>query len=328
MKKYLLLINLIITFFLFLFCALPVFAETNNLKAQFAVISEQTIWPVKGSTNQDIISIFGPRSMSSDNRYDFHRGLDIAAEEGTKVKAVTDGVLFYMVTWEGAGNTVILQHEFQNPTYYHGRELKYYYTLYMHLSSTKYTEADIGKTISAGKVIGYVGQTGNATTPHLHLELRVGTWYELETQLAYPSSQYSGFSFDPAVNPMLLFNPEEKNFSLSLTQAPTKKKDGQISCIFPDNQPLFNKVKIIIKDKATKKIILQHVLNYNYRTGFDATTNDALDTPDMTKPYIYPNYGSTSIIIPKDYIKNYLSDNYSRKLTVYDIWGRKLVVNL
>lgn len=314
LRKYLL-------FFLFIF-SFPIFASTDNLKDYFFALRQETIWPIKDSTNQDIISNFGPRFMYSDDRYDFHRGLDIAAAEDTKVKAVTDGVLFYLVNWEGAGNTVILQHTFNTPTYYHNKALTYYYTLYMHLSGFKYSEEDIGKTIKAGQVIGYVGQTGNATTPHLHLQLMVGSWYELETQLAYPSSPYSGFGFDPAVNPMLLFPPEAKNFSLALIQAPTKKVDGQITATFPAHQPLFNKAKLIVKDKATKQIVLQHVLNYNYRTGFDATTNDALDSIDTSKPYIYPDGNNTSVIIPKDNLKNYLSDNYNRILKVYDIWGR------
>lgn len=313
--------------FLFFLFSFPIFVSADNLKDYFIVLREQTIWPIKNSTNNDIISTFGPRAMH-ENTYDFHRGLDIAAKAEAKVKAVTDGVLFDVVNWEGAGNTVILQHTFNSPTSYHDQELTYYYTLYMHLSSAKYSEEDLGKNIKAGQVIGYVGQTGNATTPHLHLQLMVGTWYDLETQLAYPDSQYSGFGFDPAVNPMLLFPPEEKNITLSLIKTPTKKQDGIAECAFSANQPFFNKVKVIIRDKATKQVVKQHILNYNHRTGFDATTNEALDTPDITKPYISPkSITTTNIVIPKKYIKKYLGANYSRKLIVYDIWDRKKLIS-
>ena len=312
--------KIIIFVFLFLF-AVPVLAEKNNLNSYFIALREQTVWPVKDTDFDDIISAFGPRGFNG-TTYDFHRGLDIGAAEGTRVKAITDGVLYDVVTWSGAGNTVILQHTFNTPTYYHGKELTYYYTLYMHLSSAKYTEDDVGKTIKAGKVIGYVGQTGNATTPHLHLQLMVGTWYDLETQLAYPNSRYSGFGFDPAVNSMLFFPPEKKNFSLDYND-----QENQVTATFPDDQPLFNKVKLVIKNSTTKEIVKQHVLNYNYRTGFDATSEDALDTPDMSKLYIDPgsycvDYIYTSIVIPEGYISKYSGSGYVRTLYVYDIWGR------
>ena len=316
--------KIIILVALFLLMAPSLKAQDNNLRPQFRIIRQNTVWPVKGSSNADIVSAFGPRSMTANNTYDWHRGLDVAGDLNAKVKAVDNGELFYQTTWEGAGNTVILRHTFNSPTFFQGKELTYWYSVYMHLNSFKYADADLGKTINAGQVIGFVGQTGNATSPHLHLEVRVGTWYELEVQLAYPDSQYSGFGFDPAVNPMILFAPQAKNISLTLAQAPTRKRDGKINAVFSAGQPIFNKVKLIIKDKATNTKVLEHILNYNTRVGFDAATNEALDTPDITKPYIYPDsIYPTNIIIPKKYLKDYLGENYTRTLYVYDIWGRK-----
>lgn len=318
-----------------IFISFQVQAENkNNLRAQFQGLYQSTAWPVKGGSYDDIISSFGPRTMYSENRYDFHRGLDIAGDLDTKVKAATDGELFYQTYWEGAGNTIILRHTFISPTFFQGKELIYYYTVYMHLNSFKFTEADLGKTIKAGQVIGYVGQTGNATTPHLHLELRVGTWYELETQLAYPSSQYSGFDFDPAVNPLLLFAPEKESFSVETVSELKKNQDGQVSYVSADTQPLFNRIKFTIKNITTNQIIKKQILNLNTRLGFDATTNEALDTYDNTLPYISPSDNSftlsnynINVIIPYIYCRGYLKDSYQRKLEISDIWGRKQSIN-
>ncbi|MBO6289747.1 MAG: M23 family metallopeptidase [Alphaproteobacteria bacterium] len=83
-----------------------------------------------------------------------HTGVDIAAPEGTPVKASGDGIVIlsgkdYFYT----GNMVVIDH---------GQSLQ---TIYAHLKSAVVKEGDI---VSKGDVIGYVGKTGRATGPHLH----------------------------------------------------------------------------------------------------------------------------------------------------------------
>lgn len=89
-----------------------------------------------------------------------HKGIDIAAPSGTPVHAVADGVVVSAgQLTENAGrygNTVILQHGAQR-------------TLYAHLTSIN---AKPGATVKAGQQIGTVGETGFATGPHLHFEVR------------------------------------------------------------------------------------------------------------------------------------------------------------
>ena len=83
-----------------------------------------------------------------------HAGMDIAAPEGTMVKASSDGIvtlaepnLFY------SGNVVILDHGFG------------LHTIYAHLSQI---DVKVGQQVSQGETIGLVGKTGRATGPHLH----------------------------------------------------------------------------------------------------------------------------------------------------------------
>jgi murein DD-endopeptidase MepM/ murein hydrolase activator NlpD len=88
-----------------------------------------------------------------------HQGVDYAAPIGTPIRAAGDGKVIFRGVEGGYGNVVILQH---------GGNIT---TLYGHMS--KFGDAKIGARVAQGEVIGYVGQSGLATGPHLHYEYRV-----------------------------------------------------------------------------------------------------------------------------------------------------------
>ncbi len=90
-----------------------------------------------------------------------HTGVDYAAPMGTPVVAIGDGVVIEKGYKGGGGNTVKIRH---NSTYT---------TAYLHLS--KYaTNIAVGKSVSQGQVIGYVGSTGASTGPHLDFRVWKG----------------------------------------------------------------------------------------------------------------------------------------------------------
>ena len=106
------------------------------------------VFPVLGPCTYS--STFGaPRSGGRT-----HEGCDIMAAEGTPVVATLAGTVVARESTLG-GLTLWLTSE-SGWTFY-----------YAHLSGYAVT----GGSVSAGQVIGYVGQTGNATTPHLHFEI-------------------------------------------------------------------------------------------------------------------------------------------------------------
>ncbi|MEW6546807.1 MAG: M23 family metallopeptidase [Bacillota bacterium] len=121
-------------------------------------------WPVEGGGH--ITSGFGWR------RRDWHPAIDIAAPEGTPVRAADSGVVTY-VGWQGGyGRLIIIDHG-QGVT-----------TRYGHLSRVSVRPGD---QVERGQVIGAVGETGRATGPHLHFEVRVGGEARNPLQY-YPSS--------------------------------------------------------------------------------------------------------------------------------------------
>ncbi len=311
-------------------------AQTNNLTAAFRTLRGNALWPVSGSTFDAVESTFGPRIKDSTGLYDWHRGIDIDAPEGTPVWAALDGTLFNVTTYADGGLTVILKHSFPVPVVYSGRTLNHFYTFHMHLSSVTaslQTAAAAGQTpaVIRGAEIGKVGHSGTAIGDHLHWEIRSGTPYSLEWQLANPTSQYgaNNFGFDPHVHPMLLTVPfVSSSMTLSVTTKPTSKIDGIVRFACLDDQPLLNRFEVRIVKKTTNAIVANHTLDLNERIGFDATTNAALDTPDKTKPYISPiSFGPTAasfmtdLVIPKAWVGGNSGSKFTTTVTAYDIWG-------
>lgn len=89
-----------------------------------------------------------------------HKGVDYGAPTGTKVKVTADGVVTFAGVKNGYGNLIEVKH-FGNFT-----------TAYAHLSGFA-PNLKVGSKVSQGELIGFVGQTGWATGPHLHYEFRV-----------------------------------------------------------------------------------------------------------------------------------------------------------
>jgi murein DD-endopeptidase MepM/ murein hydrolase activator NlpD len=105
-----------------------------------------------------------------------HRGVDYAASIGTPIKAAGDGKVIHRAKKGGYGHTVIIQHA------------QGYTTLYAHLS--RYSKsARLGSKVKQGQVIGYVGQSGLATGPHLHYEFRVNGVHRNPLTVKLPNAQ-------------------------------------------------------------------------------------------------------------------------------------------
>ncbi len=99
--------------------------------------------------------------ISGNDYWDGHRGIDIGSNEGDSVWASDSGVVVYAGQKSGGyGIVVIIEHD----TTYHT-----FHTVYAHLNSTA---VSCGQIVNQGQVIGYSGNTGNSTGPHLHFEIR------------------------------------------------------------------------------------------------------------------------------------------------------------
>ncbi len=107
------------------------------------------IWPVSGR----ISSIYGLRRFFNEQERNPHNGLDIAAPEGTDVRAPADGTVIEAGDFFFSGNMVYIDH---------GQGL---ISLYAHLSRIDVKPGDV---LRRGQILGAVGQTGRVTGAHLH----------------------------------------------------------------------------------------------------------------------------------------------------------------
>jgi lipoprotein NlpD len=107
-------------------------------------------WPLHGV----LYGRFGVRAGAR------HDGIDIAAPEGTAVRAAADGTAVYVGEPPGYGAVVILRHA--------GGLV----TVYAHNAAVLVRE---GARVTRGEAIAKVGQTGRTTGPHLHFEVREGS---------------------------------------------------------------------------------------------------------------------------------------------------------
>ena len=120
-----------------------------------------------------VSSGFGMRRHPIARVWRAHEGIDYAAPLGTRVRAVGDGVVDYAGPKGGYGKVVIIRH--------HGN----YTTAYAHLNRIAVKR---GARIEQNDTIGFVGQTGWATGPHLHYEFRVAGRARNPFSIAMPAA--------------------------------------------------------------------------------------------------------------------------------------------
>jgi len=139
----------------------PIKEIGSLLDSQSTMLTEiPSIWPVKNGIG-NITMFFGHNINPITGQYYIHKGIDIATyRAGDPVVATADGQVVTVEYSYDFGNYIIIRHK-------HG-----YYTRYAHLSNYR---VYVGQRVQQGEVIGYIGNTGISTGPHLHYEVHIGS---------------------------------------------------------------------------------------------------------------------------------------------------------
>lgn len=118
----------------------------------FAALQGRLPWPAEGK----VIRAYGPYQHPVLKTVTENLGIDLQVEAGTAVHAVADGKVT-AVTWQrGRGNLIIINHS------------DGYYTVYTHLDDIL---VNLQQTVSAGEIVGTVGDTGSLEGPLLHFQI-------------------------------------------------------------------------------------------------------------------------------------------------------------
>ena len=126
--------------------------------------------PVQGSGSYVFPVGGGPSVVSVSHSHHDYPAADIAAPEGTPVYALSDGAVLYAWSWDQRCGTGFTMRTADGQTW-----------TYCHLSYLEPTVTQ-GAELAAGDPVGLVGQTGDATGPHLHLQLQPATSYPQDQQ--------------------------------------------------------------------------------------------------------------------------------------------------
>jgi len=146
-----------------------------------------------------ISSHFNPNRMHPIlHKIKAHNGVDYAAKRNTPVKASGDGVISFIGRQSGYGRTVEIKH---------GGNIK---TLYAHLERFN-TKLKVGSKVKQGDIIAYVGDSGQATGPHLHFEFWQGEIRSDPVKVKLPSAKPVNISQKDDFDNLLQLNLNKLN---------------------------------------------------------------------------------------------------------------------
>lgn len=150
------------------------------------------IWPLSASTVPDEMNTpFGPRI--NNDRWDFHDGIDLPADLGTRIFAMHSGTVFRAGSKEDDDGKYSSRHivlKVNDPG------VGTLYLVHLHLDHIE-TNIVQGASVNQGAYLGSVGSDG-ASYPHLHIEFRQGSNYEVNSVHPLGFLPYTGTSnFNP-----------------------------------------------------------------------------------------------------------------------------------
>ena len=130
------------------------------LQQEIWKIDNQKLWDGEFvfPTDTKVTEKFGVKRIMNEKKTSIHKGIDVKGKSGTPVRAINSGKVVLREDLFYGGHTLVVDH---------GMGLL---SVYMHLSKFNVKN---GEDVSKRDVIGFVGMTGRATGPHLHMSVKL-----------------------------------------------------------------------------------------------------------------------------------------------------------
>lgn len=131
------------------------------LDSQSSLFSDiPNLWPIKGGIGH-VSMTFGQNRHPFTGQWYIHKGVDLSTyRSGDPILATADGQVVTVEYAPDFGNYVLIKHKYG------------FFTRYAHMQSFRVQR---GQYVQQGQVIGYIGNTGVSTGPHLHYEVHIGS---------------------------------------------------------------------------------------------------------------------------------------------------------
>ena len=186
-------------------------------------------------TDLPLRSVFGPRPLVSENeRYDFHRGLDIATPIGTPVFAIADGEVRISGDHPSYSDPVISIRHFRNGETSCSTS-GCYNSNYLHMNSVVVNE---GATVKKGDFIGYSGESSSGFD-HLHFEIRD----------AKPSDPFSSWQRDAVNSVGILPYQSSDSATITFDSVDTTNPDNPVVQVTVESPRVnVNRIELFIYD--------------------------------------------------------------------------------
>ena len=219
------------------------------------------------TTPAAISSTFGPRWKASDERDDFHLGIDYHGVIGDPLLAIGDGRVAGVYrdgssAYPNGGNVVVIEHAIPARSF-HGRSVDRIYAVYLHTDA--FTVA-VDQAVTAGQQIATMGKTGDTDFVHLHFEIRVQTVCSLAYQRDHPDCSVG---FDPHVHPYLFVGGANTD-QLAVEELPADR-DGGLTARYTATRGDLD-LDVIETDLGA--------IGFDARSGLDARSTATLDDFD------------------------------------------------
>lgn len=242
-----------------------------------------------------------------------HRGIDLAAEDGTPMYAMAGGVVAEAGPASGFGNWIVIDHTIDG---------KSYSTVYGHMWDDG-VSVSAGDTVTAGQHIGAVGSNGQSTGAHLHLEvweggrLSGGTETDPKQWLdrAVEPGSGSGASDETSKE------PSKKPSKDAPRPTPSPPSGGEM----PDSDKILSKEHLQVDSVRIARAVAQRFPDVQTIGGWRAEDEFPDHPSGRAVDIMIPNYDSDEGRELGNRIKNYLVEHREVFNVEYMIWRQMYI---